>query len=413
MEKRALNGVRVLEMGQYIAGPVTGKMMADMGAEVVKLEMPPIGDYTRGYGGETGPAGFTPGFTYWNRGKQSVCIDIKKPQGAEIARELVRHFDVLLENFTPGVLAKYGFDYETLSRVNPRLIMCSISAFGQTGPMAHLPGTDAVAQALSGMTYLTGNPGGSPVYTGAYIADNNGGVNGLAAILAALYYREKTGVGQYIDLALFECLFHIHDIPLINHLFTGVNPGPCGAHRDEATPCGIFKASDGYMIVVVLAHQWEGFCRLMGKPELITDPRYATQEARNQRKYETVAIVEEWLQSFPTRDIPVRMLQENHLIGVPVLDLPGVINHPQMKARNALQTVNVPGFGDVPLPKAPFHFSETPTAIQPELSMLGQDNQRVLGKYLGYAPQRVQELTNSGVLGEAALLRQRRNSPAG
>jgi crotonobetainyl-CoA:carnitine CoA-transferase CaiB-like acyl-CoA transferase len=408
MEKRALSGVRVLEMGQYIAGPVTGKMMADMGAEVVKLEMPPIGDYTRGYGGETGPAGFTPGFTYWNRGKQSVCIDIKKPQGADIARGLMRHFDVLIENFTPGVLAKYGFDYQSLKQVNPRLIMCSVSAFGQTGPMAKLPGTDAVAQALSGMTHLTGNPGGSPVYTGAYIADNNGGVNALAAILAALYYREKTGVGQNIDLALFECLFHIHDIPLINHLFTGVNPGPCGAHRDEATPCGIFKARDGFMIVVVLAHQWEGFCKLMGKPELTTNPRYATQVARNQNKYETVALIEEWLQSFPTRDIPVRLLQENHLIGVPVLDLPGVINHPQMKARDALQTVNVPGYGEIRLPKAPFHFSETPTEIPPELSMLGQDNERVLGKYLGYSPERVAELTTNGLLGEAALLKERR-----
>jgi crotonobetainyl-CoA:carnitine CoA-transferase CaiB-like acyl-CoA transferase len=223
-----------------------------------------------------------------------------------------------------------------------------------------------------------------------------------------LYYREKTGAGQYIDLALFECLFHIHDIPLINHLFTGVNPGPCGAHRDEATPCGIFKARDGYMIVVVLAHQWPGFCKLMGRPELITDPRYATQEARNQRKYETVALVEEWLATFPTRDIPVRLLQENHLIGVPVLDLPGVINHPQMKARDAFQTVDVPGFGQIPLPKAPFHFSETPTGIPPELSMLGQDNERVLGKYLGYSAQHVAELTSNGLLGEAPALAQRR-----
>jgi CoA:oxalate CoA-transferase len=412
MEKRALNGVRVLEMGQYIAGPVAGKMMADMGAEVVKLEMPPIGDYTRGYGGETGPAGFTPGFTYWNRGKQSVCIDIKKPQAAEVARELVRHFDVLLENFTPGVLAKYGFDYETLKRINPRLIMCSVSAFGQNGPMAKLPGTDAVAQAMSGMTHLTGNPGGSPVYTGAYIADNNGGVNALAAILAALYYREKTGAGQYIDLALFECLFHIHDIPLINHLFTGANPGPCGAHRDEATPCGIFKARDGFMIVVVLAHQWGEFCKVMGRPELINDPRYATQEARNRRKYETVGLVEEWLQTFPTRDIPVRLLQENHLIGVPVLDLPGVINHPQMKARDTMQRISVPGFGDVPLPKAPFHFSETPVEIQPELSLLGQDNERVLGKYLGYSPQKLAELTGSGLLFESPMLSERRKRGA-
>jgi crotonobetainyl-CoA:carnitine CoA-transferase CaiB-like acyl-CoA transferase len=266
--------------------------------------------------------------------------------------------------------------------------------------MAHLPGTDAVAQALSGMTHLTGNPGGSPVYTGAYIADNNGGVNAVAAISSALYYREKSGEGQYIDLALFECLFHIHDIPLINHLFTGVNPGPSGPHRDEATPCGIFRGPDGYMIVVALAHQWAGFCKLMGKPELATDPRYATQEARNERKLETVAIIEEWLQTFPSRDVPIRLLQENHFISAPVLDLPGVINNPQTRAREALQTVNVPGFGDVPLPKAPFHFSETPVSITPGLSLLGQDNTQVLGKYLGYTAEQVAELTAKGLLGE-------------
>ena len=410
MEKRALSGVRVLEMGQYIAGPVAGKMLSDLGAEVVKLEMPPVGDFVRGYTGDVGPAGFSPGFCYWNRGKQSVCIDIKKPQAAKIALDLIKHFDVFIENFTPGVVAKYGFSWEQLKQINPRLIMCSLSAFGQDGPMSRLPGTDAVAQALSGMTHLTGNPGGSPVYTGAYIADNNGGVNAVAAINAALYYREKTGVGQYIDLALFECLFHIHDIPLINHLFTGVNPGPCGPHRDEATPCGIFKASDGFAIVVVLAHQWEGFCKLIGKPGMITDPRYATQAARNQNKLETVGIIEQWLQTFPTRDEPIKLLQDNHFISAPVLDLPGVINHPQTRARKIMQPIEVPGFGQMTLPKAPFHYSETPVEITPQFSLLGQDNESVLGKYLGYSPQRVAELTTSGMLGEDKLLSARRKS---
>ncbi len=412
MEKRALSGVRVLEMGQYIAGPVAGKMLADLGAEVVKLEMPPVGDFVRGYTGDVGPAGLSSGYCYWNRGKQSVCIDIKQPEAAKIALDLIRHFDVFIENFTPGVVAKYGFSWERLKEVNPRLIMCSLSAFGQNGPMSKLPGTDAVAQAMSGMTHLTGNPGGSPVYTGAYIADNNGGVNAVAAINAALYYREKTGVGQYIDLALFECLFHIHDIPLINHLFTGVNPGPCGPHRDEATPCGIFKATGGFAIVVVLAHQWEGFCKLIGKPEMITNPRYATQDARNQNKLETVAIIEEWLQTFPNRDEPIKLLQDHHFISAPVLDLPGVINHPQMQARGIMQPMNVPGFGKMALPKAPFHYSETPVEITDQFSLLGQDNENVLGKYLDYAPQRVAELTAAGLLGEDKLLRERRKSAA-
>jgi crotonobetainyl-CoA:carnitine CoA-transferase CaiB-like acyl-CoA transferase len=153
-------------------------------------------------------------------------------------------------------------------------------------------------------------------------------------------------------------------------------------------------------------------CKLMGKPELATNPRYSTQEARNQHKLETVGIIEEWLQTFPTRDEPIKLLQENHFISAPVLDLPGVINHPQMKARGIMQTVNVPGYGDVPLPKAPFHFSETPVSITPELSLLGQDNERVLGKYLGYAPEQVADLTGRGLLGEAKELGERRKRGA-
>ena len=201
-------------------------------------------------------------------------------------------------------------------------------------------------------------------------------------------------------------------IPLINHLFTGVNPGPCGPHRDEATPCGIFKATGGFAIVVVLAHQWEGFCKLIGKPEMITNPRYATQDARNKNKLETVAIIEEWLQTFPNRDEPIKLLQEHHFISAPVLDLPGVINHPQMQARGIMQPMNVPGFGKMALPKAPFHYSETPVEITDQFSLLGEDNETVLGKYLDYAPQRVAELTLAGLLGEDRLLRERRKSRA-
>lgn len=407
LEKHALAGVRVLEFSQYIAGPVAGRMMGDMGAEVVKLEMPPIGDYARGY---TAGMPVSPGYAYWNRGKQSICINVKRPEGAAIAHDLVRHFDVLIENYAPGVLSKYGFGYERLKQINPRLIMCSLSAMGQSGPLSTVPGTDAVAQAMSGMAHLTGNPGGAPVYTGAYLADATGGVNGLAAVLAALYYREKTGVGQYIDLALFECLFHLHDSPLANHLFSGgkINPGPCGTHRDDCAPCGSFKARDGYAIVVAMAHQWTSLCKIMGKPELENDPRFATADIRIANKLELAAVIEEWLQSFPTRDIPIKLLQENHLVSAPVLDIAGVLNHPQFKARDTLQNVDIPDIGAVPLPKAPFHFSETPVKITGGVSLLGEDNQAVLGKYLGYAPEKVAALTEAGLLGGDQRLSERR-----
>jgi crotonobetainyl-CoA:carnitine CoA-transferase CaiB-like acyl-CoA transferase len=403
MQKQALAGVRVLEISQYIAGPLLGRMMVDMGAEVVKLELAPIGDLTRApqtaRGGGAADA-HAAAYVYWNRGKRSIGLDIKRPEAAAIARELVPHFDVLIENYTPGVLAKYGFSYDALREVNPRLIMCSISGYGQTGPMAHLPGNDTVAQAMAGMFHLNGNPDGSPVYPGAYIADATGGINGLSAVLAALYYREKSGVGQYIDLALVECLFHLHDVPLVMYLFSNgaVNMTRCGPHRDDYAPCGIFKAPDGYLVLTVLFHQWAQFTELIGHPELARDPRFSDVPARCRHKLELAAIIEEWLQTHGSRDESVKFLQDHHFLCAPVLNLDEVMNHPQFKSRETLQRLEVPGFGQVPLPRTPFHFSETPVEIPNHLALLGQDNESVLGDYLSYSKDKVEKLTGRGLL---------------
>jgi crotonobetainyl-CoA:carnitine CoA-transferase CaiB-like acyl-CoA transferase len=194
--RQNLAGLRVLDITQYIAGPTLGRILADLGAEVVKLEMAPAGEYSR-------RGGFPP-----------------RAEGAAIVVELTRHFDIVIENYTPGVLSKYGLTYEAFKAVNPRIIMCSISGFGQTGSRVNLPGNDMTAQALSGLLHLTGTEDGTPVYPGMYLADAGGGLNGVAAVLAALYYRERTGIGQYIDVALYECVFQMHDVFLLQNLFT-------------------------------------------------------------------------------------------------------------------------------------------------------------------------------------------------
>src|SRR5271163_4505019 len=200
-DAQALAGVRVLEATNYIAGPVAGRILSDLGAEVVKWELPPGGDYGRGTMPKpTSQARFSPMYAYYNRGKGSLCVNFRRPDGAALVRDLIRHFDVFLENLTPGLLGKYGLGYDDLKAINPRLIMCSVSGFGQTGPMAKLPATDAISQAISGVTSLTGNRDGMPVFSGVYISDGNAGVNAFGAISAALYYREKSGRGQYIDL---------------------------------------------------------------------------------------------------------------------------------------------------------------------------------------------------------------------
>jgi crotonobetainyl-CoA:carnitine CoA-transferase CaiB-like acyl-CoA transferase len=395
-----LTGVRVLDLGHYIAIPILTRMMADLGAEIIKIEAAPHGDLSRftpivknGYSG---------GFIQHNRGKQSVCIDLKKPQGAALVRELARYADVITENYSPGVLPRYGLGYEDFRQINPRVIMCSISGFGQDGPLKHRVGNDTVALAMSGLMHLTGEPDGPPVYVGLFIADENAGVHGLAAVCAALYYREKTGIGQYIDLSLLECMFHLHDTAIQFYVMSEgqLNPHRFGSHHYLLAPCGIFKASDGYVVITVLDHQWETFCTTIGRRPWLTDPRFATREARVDNRLALAKLLEEWLQTFATREEPIAILEKARILSAPVLDIAQIINHPVIQERGAMQSIPHPGLGPVALPKSPFRMSETPALIRHRAPLLGEHNEKVLGKYLGYAPAEVARLIEAGVLAQ-------------
>ncbi|MBI3246690.1 MAG: CoA transferase [Deltaproteobacteria bacterium] len=403
-----LSGVRVLDFGHYIAAPILTRMMSDMGAEIIKIELAPRGDLTRVY--PYIKAGQSGGFIQHNRGKQSVCVNLQKPEAVEIIEGLVPQVDVVIENFSPGTLAKYGFGYDALKQLNPRLIMCSISGYGQDGPYAQRPGNDTVAQAMSGLMHLTGDPNGSPTYVGIYIADENAGIHGLAAVCAALYYREKTGIGQYIDLSLVESLFHLHDTALQFYVLSDgeLNPTRFGAHHYAIAPCGIFKARDGYMVIAVLVHQWEVFVQAIGKSELLQDGRFATPDARVEHRFELVKILEDWLQSFSTRDEPLAILEKVRILSAPVLDIAQIVNHPQMKARGAMQDVPHPGIGPVALPKSPFRFSETTVEIRSRAPLLGEHNEKILSHYLGYSPERIVALTQSGALVQEPLVQELR-----
>ncbi len=406
-DAQALAGVRVLELTNYIAGPVAARIMADLGAEVIKVELPPCGDYSR----QQSPivpdgAGITPMFAYWNRGKQSICVDFKHPKGVAIVKDLVRHVDVVFENFTPGLLVKYGIGYEVLSTVNPGLIMCSISALGQTGPLAHLPGNDAVAQSMSGVAQLTGTSEGDPVFSGIFVADGGGGVNAFAAVMTALFYRERSGLGQYIDVALSECMFHLHDTSLINHLVShgAAVAAPFGSQRSGDGPNGFYRTRDGYILISVLSHHWERFTQIIGRPELKDDPRFVNSEIRSENRHLLVPYIERWLQSLPSREAAIKILQDAHVLCAPVLTVGEAINHPQLQSRGLVEPVTVPGFGKMSLPKAPYHFSRTPPHINQKVPMLGEDNSVVLGKYLGYGQDKIDCLLEERLLGEDVRL---------
>jgi CoA:oxalate CoA-transferase len=406
---QALAGVRVLEATNYIAGPVAGRILSDLGAEVVKLELPPNGDYSRGpMPKPSSEARFSPLHAYYNRGKASICIDFKRPDGAQLVRQLIPHFDVFLENLTPGLLGKYGLSYDDLKPINPRLIMCSVSGFGQTGPMAKLPATDAIAQSISGVTSLTGTPDGMPVFSGIYMADGNAGVNAFGAISAALYYREKTGRGQYIDVCLSECIFNLHDNTISEYLAgdkAGDAPKPFGSHRNGPSPHGYYKTEDGYFIMVVLDHYWDTFVKASGMSELKDDPRFSSLRGRSENRYILAEKVQEWVsRNFKTRDQAIKFLRDAGLIAAPVLTVPEAINHPQINSRDILQPVEVPGAGLMMLPRTPYHMSETPTRIGQHAPMLGEDNATVLSRDLGLSRDQIRELTAKGVLARDPVL---------
>ena len=394
-----LAGVKVLEFGQFFAGPTASRMMADMGAEVVKIEFGPHGDHLRGYPPAKG--GLSAIFMLENRGKESVCIDVAVEEGRQVLRELAAKVDVLIENYSPGVLNRRGLGYEDLSKLNPRLIMCSISGFGQHGPLSHRNGNDTMAVAISGLMHLTGDPNGSPAYIGASIADANAGIHAFSAVCAALFNRAMTGKGRHLDISLVASLFNLHDNSLARYIISNGadNPMRTGAHLGGPTPCGIFKARDGYMIITVLAHHWENFVNTIGKPELLTDPRFTPLAERAKHMPELNAIIEEWLQSFPTRDEPLKILAEHR-----ILERAGARHRPGDEPsadEGARRDAGQSSIRESVRSRCPARLSWSPMPAwrsAPAPHIWASTTKPSCSRYLGYSEEKVAELTRAGVL---------------
>jgi crotonobetainyl-CoA:carnitine CoA-transferase CaiB-like acyl-CoA transferase len=393
-----LAGVRVIELAQYVAGPLAGRMLSDLGAEVIKLEIAPKGDLVRYYPPLRGSASI--GIIAYNRGKRSICIDIKQPRGAELAADLICRCDILLENFSPGVLPRYGLGYEQLCKRNPRLIMCSITGYGQNGPWAHKPANDVIALASSGVLHLIGDPDGAPSIPAVTMGDCSGGLHGFGAVCAALYMREKTGEGQYIDLSLDECLAHLLDNFYVMLQITRgeVVPKRTGSHYPVVSPMGVFKARDGYVTLVCMIDQWPLFTRLIGRPEMAADPRFDTMEKRISNRPAVTALVEEWLQSFESRGQALAILEANHILSAPVLDVAQAMEKPQMAARGALATVSYPGVDEVRVCKTPIHFSDAEVEVRGNPPLLGEHNREVLSSVLGLSEDKITELIGARIV---------------
>ncbi|MEW6297321.1 MAG: CoA transferase [Thermodesulfobacteriota bacterium] len=406
--KQLLSGVKVLDFTQYLAGPSATRLLADMGAEVIKIERAPDGDLGRKiHLVEPGISAF---FLAASAGKKSVGVDFKHPQGLAIVRALVRQVDVVVENYSPGVMAKYGLDYASLKELNPGLIMCSVSGYGQDGPYAKFTSFDIVAQAQSGVMAMTGEPDGPPEYVGNYFGDPNAGIHGALGICAALFHRALTGEGQYIDVSQLEALVYLDYInfPLFLMSQGKIQPRRFGGDFFNICPYGVYKAKQGYIVFAVAEHQWGPLVRAMGKPELETDPRYATQTARCQRRPEVRKYIEDWLQTFADDETPLKILTEARIPVAPVLDIAQVPSHPQLQARGLFQDLPHPVLGSTPVAKSPFHFSAASVEIPSRAPFFGEHNEEILQGRLGYTPEQIAALYREGAIVQEAKVRELR-----
>lgn len=403
-----LAGVKVLDFTHALAGPTCTRVLADLGAEVIKIEAAPRGDFGRSlFVIKDNQSAL---FLYACAGKKSLCVDLKKPEGLKIARELAARVDVVVENFAPGVMKKFGLDYASLEEVNPKLIMASVSGFGQFGPWADRTSYDIIGQAMSGVMHMTGEPDGPPQYVGNYIGDPNAGVHAALAVCASLFYRDRTGKGQYIDIAQVDSLLYLDMVNVPQYALTNgaINPRRFGAHHYGVAPLGVYQGKDGYVVIQAVEHQWPNFAKAMGRPDLVTNPKFETNARRLENLAELTAIIEAWLQSFPSNDEALKVLSEWRIPCAPVLDIGQALSHPQVQARGMVTEVEHPILGKMPIVNTPFQLSKTPRQIQGPAPLLGQHNAEVLTQYLGYAAADVARLTQAGVLVEEEKVRELR-----
>ncbi len=390
-----LAGVKVLDLSRVLAGPWCTQNLADLGADVYKVERPGTGDDTRSWGppylkdeqgNNTSEAAY---YLSTNRNKRSIAIDIASPEGAALVREMAARCDILVENFKVGGLKKYGLDYESIKAVNPALIYCSVTGFGQTGPMAPLPGYDFMIQGMGGLMSITGErddlPGGGPQKAGVAVTDLFTGMYATVAILGALHERNRSGLGQYIDMSLLDCHVAMLANQNLNYMTSGVAPKRAGNAHQNIVPYQVFAASDGHLIVAVgNDSQFRSYCQAIRRPDIPQNPDYATNSQRLANRNVLVAELSAIMKT-RTRD---EWIAELNKVGVPcgpINNIEQVFQNEQVKAREIWRDIPHPLAGKVPTTASPMRFSDTPVQYRYPPPLLGEHTEEIL-KELGIAP---------------------------
>jgi len=397
-DRLPLGGVRVLDLSRILAGPVCTMSLGDLGADVIKVERPGVGDDTRSWGPPFA-GGESAYYLCCNRNKRSVEIDLTNPAGAGLVRDLAGLSDVLVENFKPGLMKRFGLDYETLHEVNPRLVYCSVSAYGQDGPYRDRPGYDMVLSAVGGLMWITGEQDGKPCKVGVAITDVITGVQALGAILASLYWRERSGRGQYIDCSLLDVQVAALANIASSYLVAGKEAQRWGTAHESIVPYQVFDAKDR-PIAVAVANQklWTSFCKVVGREEWIDDPRFASNPKRVENRDALLPLIAE-VMARRTCDEWVDLLARGEIPCGPVNNMQSLFADPQVLHRRMAVEVMHPIIGTLRLTGIPIKYSDTPATIRRPPPLLGEHTDEVLEELLGHRPAAIADLRRRGAIG--------------
>lgn len=394
-----LEDVKIIDLSHALAGPFCSTMLADFGAQIIKIEPPGSGDIARGWGTPL-PGGETDYFVSLHRNKKGVALDLKNPVGKETLLRMIERADVVLENYRVGALNRLGLDYETARKRNPGIIYCSVSGFGQDGPYRDRPAMDLIVQAESGMISVTGEAGGRGARAGVSIADLTAGMNAAFGIMLALRVKEKTGVGQIVDVSMLEGQIGLLGNMIGSYCASGEIPGPLGTAYKALLPYQTFRTKSSDLAIAVGSDKlWKGFCPAIGCPELTDDPRFRTNPDRNKNRPALIAKLQEVFLTRTYEEWETDLVKGGIPVGV-VNNLAQVVEHPQVKARGALVSMDHPTAGKVRMAGPSVRLSGTPGSIRTPSPKLGQHTEEVMRDLLGMSADEIAGMRAAGVFGK-------------